>query len=236
MPVLIILLYYVNDLSKLKRYYDQTEFVAQQFVNIIQNISQKRKSKAITQKDIMRAASLAYLTLYPGKTMYRIGTSGSPHELSHAPRINIFYVKGLTGGKASCSWNAVFVGESAYKPIGWGVHLNKDYGDTVHSVRFITDATEPSSIYKNLKINEGEEKVIVEVNLFNASHVMNTNEYVASDKQETLAKKAFKCLLAAPNPLVKNVNNTQGWYFDSVVVFTPKSGLFDPDNPPAVGT
>ena len=65
---------------------------------------------------------------------------------------------------------------------------------------------------------------------------MNANEYVASDKQETLAKKAFKCLLAAPKPLVKNANGINGWYFDSVVVFTPKSGLFDPDNPPAVGT
>ena len=44
MPVLIILLYYIHDLSKLKRYYDQTEFVAQQMANILQNIAKKKWS------------------------------------------------------------------------------------------------------------------------------------------------------------------------------------------------
>ena len=58
MPVLIILLFYINDLSKLKRYYDQTEFVARQMVNILQNISQGRDNKTITQKDLRYAFCL----------------------------------------------------------------------------------------------------------------------------------------------------------------------------------
>ena len=97
MPILIILLFYINDLVRIKRYYSQTEFVAQQFANIIQNISQKRGSSDPTKlkisiPDIKYAASLAFLSMYPGKTMYITGTSGARHELSHAPRLNIFYV------------------------------------------------------------------------------------------------------------------------------------------------
>ena len=85
-PVLIILLFYIHDLSKLKRYHDQTEFVAQQMVNILQNISQNRENKKITINDIKRAASLAFLSVYPGNTMYHTDTrSSKAYELSHQP-------------------------------------------------------------------------------------------------------------------------------------------------------
>ncbi len=236
MPVLIILLFYINDLVRIKRYYSQTEFVAQQFVNIIQNISQKRGASDPTKlkisiNDIKNAASLAFLSLYPGKTMYRIGTSGSRHELSHAPRLNIFYVKGLPGGKASCLWFRRFLGETT--PI-WSLFTGAPSA-AESSVKNLSNVS-PSEIYPTLKIGENEEKIIVEVNLFNALHVMNENEYVESDKQEVLARKAFKCRLVAPKALEKNANGINGWYFDSVIIFTPKPGLFDPDNPPADGT
>ena len=230
MPILIILLFYIHDLIKIKRYYSQTEFVAQQFANIIQNISQKRSNKKITLNDIRHAASLAFLTIYPGTTMYRIGTSGSRHELSHAPRICIFYVKGESGGKVSYKWHQLFLGESIANPKKW-VLYTKPLETKESSVKQLSNVS-PSEIYPTLKIGENEEKIIVEVNLFNALHVMNENEYVESDKQEALAKKAFKCRLVAPRPLEKSVNDTKGWYFPSVVIFTPKPGLFD-ETPPS---
>ena len=234
MPILIILLFYINDLVRIKRYYSQTEFVAQQFVNIIQNISQKRSASDSTKlkisvPDIKYAASLAFLSMYPGKTMYRIGTSGSRHELSHSPRLNIFYVKGLPGGKASCKWNMRLASDPASDPVSWNRAVNSV--DPSHSsVNMPADATTPSDIYPTLKIGENDEKIIVEVNLFNAISTMNENNYVETDKQATLAKKAFNCRLVTPKPLKTGV--TQGWYFSSVVIFTPKPGLFDPDNPP----
>lgn len=236
MPILIILLFYINDLVKIKRYYSQTEFVAQQFANIIQNISQKRGASDPTKlkisiPDIKYAASLAFLSIYPGKTMYTIGTSGASHELSHAPRLNIFYVKGLAGGKAYCKWLLRFLGDNASTPITLSSKSNTA-GEDARSVKVPADATTPSDIYPTLKIGDNDEKIIVEVNLFNASHVMNANNYVETDKQATLANKAFNCRLVTPKPLSKNANSTQGWYFDSVVIFTPKPGLFDPNNPP----
>ena len=86
MPVLIILLFYINDLIRIKRYYLQTEFMAHQFVNIIQNISQKRENKAITLNDMKYASALAWLSLYPGTTMHHTDPrTDRSHELSHYP-------------------------------------------------------------------------------------------------------------------------------------------------------
>ena len=99
MPVLIILLFYIHDLSKMKRYYDQTEFVAQQMVNIIQNIAKKRaeKGELVTIKDVGFAAKAAYLSIYPGKTMYR---KDSTRPFFHVPRIYVYYVESDGNGKA----------------------------------------------------------------------------------------------------------------------------------------
>jgi len=225
MPILIIALFYINDLMRIKRYYAQTEFVAQQMANIIQNISQKREgtNKKINNTDLIYAASLAYLSMYPGTTMYRVG-SKARRTLSHTPRLNIFYIEGLSGGKASCLWGRRLLSDTADKPTSWATREATGGGNAslVYNTKEI-----PSDIYKNLKISENEKKIIVEANIFNANTIMREDEYVESDRQEALAKKAFKCRLIAPKPLAKNVNDIQGWYFTSVVILTPKPGLFD---------
>lgn len=223
MPVLIILLYYVNDLSKLKRYYDQTEFVAQQMVNILQNISQNRTDKKINKNDIKYAASLAHLTIYPGKTMYADGKRGKySHELSHMPFFFIHYVRALSGGKASVLWSYYCFCYSAVDPTGWQVDVNSS---TYCVVKRKTNVA-PKDIYPTLKIDEGDDdKIIIECPLFCRERTMSLNAYAASDNQDTRAKKAFKCMLATPRASYKK--SLFGFYFPSVVIFTPQKGLFD---------
>ncbi len=46
------------------------EFVAQQIASIIQNISQSREDKAIKFVDVRNAMKAAFLTVYPGTSMY----------------------------------------------------------------------------------------------------------------------------------------------------------------------
>ena len=234
MPVLIILLYYINDLSKLKRYYDQTEFVAQQFVNIIQNISQKRAQSATTTEerakllkintnDIKYAASLAHLSIYPGKTMYADRKRGNySHELSHMPYFYIHYVRGLPGGKASVLWSYYCFCFDAVDPTGWNIG---DNGSVYCVVKRKTNVA-PKDIYPTLKISEkDDDKIIIECPLFCRDLTMSVNAYAASDNQDTRAKKAFNCQLATPKASYKE--NLYGFYFPSVVIFTPKKGLFD---------
>ena len=79
MPVLIILLFYINDLVKIKRYFSQTEFVAQQAANMIQNISQNREDKAVKLRDLRRISLLAWLSVYPGNTRFQQGSDQIYH-------------------------------------------------------------------------------------------------------------------------------------------------------------
>lgn len=221
MPVLIILLYYINDLSKLKRYYDQTEFMAQQFVNIIQNISQKRDNKAITLKDMKYASALAWLSLYPGMTMYHTDSrAANAHKLSSYPWIFVYYVKGEPDGKASVIWLRYTFPQKSTKP--QQIYCNFKTVSQYMNGSIVNWGTnvEPSSIYPTLKINEGDAKIIVECHLLADADSMSSNDYNPSDNPETCARKAFRLWSVTP----KTANNAR--YFNSVVIFTPKPGLF----------
>ncbi len=227
MPVLIILLYYINDLSKLKRYYDQTEFLAQQMVNILQNISQNREGdeKKIREPDLKRAASLAFLSMYPGNTMYHTDTrSSKAHELSHQPEFFIHYVKGLPNGKASCMWTCYYWCNTGTSPNGWiGSTYKSNQSSSI--VRWGTGVI-PSAIYPTLKIKEGEIKIIVEITTWCTKAQMSTRDYNASDDNSTCARKAFRFRMVTPK--VQGSAN----YFNSVAIFTPAPCLFDEKTPP----
>ncbi len=153
MPVLIILLYYINDLSKLKRYYDQTEFAAQQMANILQNISQKRTDKKITVNDLKYAVTLASQTIYPGTTMFH---NGICYGLCHRPEFFITYVKGETDGIASCKWVCHL--PSGDKTSPETLKVDKEYKATKGSSLNFLSNVPPFSIHPLLKINSEKEK------------------------------------------------------------------------------
>ncbi len=216
MPVLIILLYYVNDLSKLKRYYEQTEFVAHQMVNILQNISLNKEEK-IKREDFFRAASLAYLSAYPGKTMYYNGAGRYAHDLSHLPKMHIYYVEGVADGKVSGVWGLRRHLTNGKIPTEW------DESDMYSSTSTDTDSQitwgtnlDASIMYPGLKIKKGDKKIIVECVFFCDKNGMSQNNYVASDSQSTCARKAFRLLFVTPK--ARGLAN----YFNSVAIFTPQ--------------
>ncbi len=228
MPVLIILLYYINDLSKLKRYYDQTEFVCQQFVNIIQNLSQNREDKKIKlPEDLKYAGSLAWLSMYPGNTMYYNKTERSAHDLSHSPGFIIYYVKGVSDGKASVIWNQRLYNYNTTIPSAWSYGPISSSDTSSKVVRGSNML--PSTIHPLLKISEGEIKIIVECYIYTGSSRMSIKDYVATDDISAMARKAFKCLLATPHATY--ASNKDGYYFNTVAIFTPQPGLFNEDRP-----
>ena len=92
-PVLILLIYYMHDLFKIQRYYSQTEFVAYQMAQMLQTVSQNRSDKKITLSDLKRVTAAAYLSIYPGTTMF---WQGKGHVFGHFPHPIIYYVKGLS--------------------------------------------------------------------------------------------------------------------------------------------
>ena len=208
MPVLIILLFYVHDLIKIKRYYSQTEFVAQQMANILQNIA---KTRAIKRDDIKHAAALAYLTIYPGTTMYNLQDSGSYHYFFHMPRVYIYYIKGKSDGKASTMWGC-YANTYNIKFASW----RSDVLSSNSSYSVINMGTNiiQSNIYPTLKVEEERSKVIIEVQLAWGSGYANSNgEKVSS------AREAFGLRLVNPKPHATNT------YFPAVVTFIPNSGF-----------
>jgi len=226
MPVLIILLFYINDLMRIKRYYSMTEFMAQQFVNIIQNISQKRENKAITLNDMKYASALSWLSLYPGTTMHHTDPrTDHSHELSHYPWHFIYYIKGLPGGKASVMWLRYTFPQKSIIPRGMYCNSNDTNNYMKGSVINRGTNVEPSSIYPTLKINEGEAKIIVECHLSAYADSMSSSDYNPSDDSNACARKAFRLRLVNP----KSAGGQR--YFNSVVIFTPKPGLFTETRP-----
>jgi len=224
MPVLIILLFYINDLVKLKRYYSQNEFMAQQMANIIQNISQKRGASdptklKITQIDLAYAFALSHQTMYPGTTMYY---SGQGHGSFHLPLANIYYVKGTDDGKASCIWRAgVWTSSNSVISPKTLCHDATHAGVNNSIVKYKSNVS-PEEIYPQLKTNSGDEKIIIELfSQWRASFKDNSG-----NKKNSL-KEALGLYIATP----KHIGTNPSSFFNTVVIFTPKPGLFDDEGP-----
>ena len=207
-PILVILLFYAYDLTKLYRVNAKLEFVNHQFINVVQN---KEAGGKVTKKDIMNALALAYQIVFPGKTLY------SGFRKAYSAYTMIYYVKGEAGGKASCKWVLHITPNTATSP-NMITALAKS-GASYSTVTWGTNVV-PSTIYPTLTIFEGQEQIIVENMLY-----WNYGFSDASNFAPRTAKEAFGFYLL--NPKVKGTQ----MFFNSVLIFTPKPGLFDETGP-----
>lgn len=230
MPILIILLFYIHDLVRLKRLHSQTEFIAQQIANILQNISQKREGtdRKITCNDIRYAASLAYLSIFPGTTEFLSKPATS--DLGYRPFGFIFCVRGNTNSTASVLRAKKF--HMAYHKELTPNTVSVEADLLIRTNVKLLSNVNPSEIYPSLKINPSETKIIIEC----ASFYYQAKGYYFTDgraQSDVSPAQAFGLKLFKLNPPITRdgcVNNNV--FFHSTVIFTPKSGLFD-ETPPA---
>ncbi len=218
MPILIILLFYINDLVRIKRYYSQTEFVGQQIANILQNISQNRTDKKIKSTDLKYAMALANQTMFPGKTMFKEG-SGRP--LVYTPWIFVYFIaQGNTNGTASEIWHKAMYSLHTQTPSG--ITCTTGYTDRT-SVGHSKTNVDPSQIHPSLKIGQ-DPKIIIESAIYFDYGSGNPYDYTPSG-QKVYAKQAMGLHLTKPKL-------RSYCFFNSVVIFTPKPGLFS-ETPPS---
>jgi hypothetical protein len=190
---------------------ERMEFVAHLMVNMLQNVSQGRPNKRITAIDIKYSISAAYLAVYQGTTMWPIALHRFP--LGHVPFVVICCVKGLANEKASVMWYKSYYSVDYYPctptKMGGGSSPSTTLDRTL-----VTNATDvdPSIIYPGLKIKEGEIKIIVDCSIF------------VSYSQHSL-KETLGFLILNPTCSRRDV------MFNTVVIFTPKSNLFN-ETPP----
>jgi Flp pilus assembly protein TadG len=221
-PVFVAIIYYMHDLPKLAHVKKRMEFVAHEMVNILQNISQGRDNKKITLNDIRYAVSATYLSFYPGLTQYT--TSPNTNIFGHARHGHVVCVKGLANGNADILWRVRFHGaENSPSPLTLTASEGT-WGSSIYQPSSANIA--PSVIYPSLQIREGEIKILVECG-FHYHAVRDywryyfTNGRYCADVSDTSAF-GFLILQNLPGDGTKN----DGTYFNSVVIFKPKSGLF----------
>jgi hypothetical protein len=207
--------------------YAQTEFTAHCIANILQNMSQNRSNKRITLKDVKYAILLGSLIRYPGKTLYCFPNT-SYHIYGHFAARFVHCIKGLGNGEASVLWRVMYTPQRNMTPedsISFGTRGN--HGDTMVPY---TKKARSSVIYKDLKINKDEIKILVECY---SLYIADNNYYFSDGRKcsDVSPREAFGFFVLRPTACAAGFSATQKPYFTSVVIFTPKPGLFN-ENPP----
>lgn len=224
MPILIITIYYINDLATLQRWHSQTQFVAYQMAQMIQTISQNRSSKAITADDLRNIVGAAYLSIYPGTTMFTENNAKrSASFFGHNPLGYIYYVKGNDDGTASVVWGRRFHIASYQMTSPSKMSVDTYLGRS--NVKNLQNAA-PSEIYPSLTMKPGDKKIIVECCI----HYSQSGSYYFTDGRATAnvsPSKAFGLyLLSLTPPKTRNNNDNDAIYFSSAVIFSPNPYLF----------
>jgi hypothetical protein len=210
-PILLTFMWYIHDISKMARMREKMKFVGHEMAGIFQNISQNRENKRITSDDIKRAVAAAYLSVYPGKTMYTTSYCTTP--LGYASQGYLYCVKGLENEKASAVWCVRWHSANESSSPGAITLIWRDSRSIVN----MSSNVDPSEIYPDLRIRKGEIKILIEV----AFHY-----YFAPDSTYGFTDSR-KCSKVAPKTAFGFfVLNPPGKYFNTVVIFTPKPGLF----------
>ena len=168
--------------------------------------------------------SAAYLTIFPGTTQFT--TSAGTADYGYTPMIWIYYVKGLSNSTASVIWaQRYYTADSGYDPS----LVNRDEDMSRTTVRNLKNVAS-SDIYPTLTIKENEVKIIIECSLH---YPTNGKNYKFSDGRycNKIPQKTAFGFYVYPLPFPQTVDNNKSIFFHSVVIFSPRPGLFSETEP-----
>ena len=227
-PVLIILLLGLHDVFVVSHMQDQSRLVAHEIASMLQNVSQGREDKKITLDDFKRVVCAAYLTMYPGTTMYSTRSGGRYHKFAHYPQPYVSYVKSDSSGKASMLWQlGVSPAENIGDPISCS-YYRLTYNIGRLAVKFGKNQA-PENIYSGLKMDPNEVKILVDCNMF-----LECNSGGAKFSDGTVPTLKNSCGLRLINPPYTQ-KGAATHLFHSVSIFTPRRGIFDDSGMPLSG-
>jgi hypothetical protein len=147
----------------------------------------------------------------------------------------IYYVKKLDG-KCKVMWNGYFASsidatkgneDISSEPLAnYNVSADKSYSSLMKDTSFNLNQeyTNPAGIHPDLKMENGEVKIILQMSFYAHSnyYVGGTSEYNAV----TNSKKLFNFFL-----LPIKVENGNNLFFRNTIIFSPNRGLFDDNKP-----
>jgi hypothetical protein len=176
-------------------------------VNILQNTTHR-----ITKTDIGKSAAAAYLTIYPGKSMYSIQAGNQKTLYGNSPVADIYCIKKVNG-KNTILWKLVIDGINAL-----GAPLE------------VYQRSNPTSIVginlDDIDLEQGKIKIL-----------LHCYRYFFADGGRCLIdgrslfditpRESFGFWMLNPKEWDRDSNDKGGCFFPVIVVFTPKQGLFD---------
>ena len=195
--------------------------MAEIMINVIQNISQNRVDRRITQRDLNYARYIAGQTYFPGLSQYAVNEG---YQMGICPVFFIYCVKGTDHNKCKVIWS--MDGHSTTESPD-DIKLGSFSGTSSWSlVNSPNGELNSPDVYKSLEIEKGEVKILLEF------HINALPSYKFWDGTSLFSiplPKRFGLFLISPKSC-RNSRNIYS-YFNSVVIFNPKPGLFS-ETPP----
>jgi hypothetical protein len=193
---------YGHDIFKLARIKERMEFCAHEMINMLQNAS---NGQSITKQHYIHSVYAAFLSYYGGGTSQYDGNC-FPHPV-------LFCIKGMGGGQAKILW---IMHPCWYRPPDKynNPTIRNAASDRTHKIEFslikqdLNTIVNETDIWPSLHIEEGKIKMILEVELFSQT----------ADHANFIKNLGFFILRPKPSCPYS--------FFNTVVIFTPKPGLF----------
>ncbi|MDR2781189.1 MAG: hypothetical protein LBB21_01870 [Holosporaceae bacterium] len=208
----------MHDLFKLYRIRKRVEFCGYEMVNMLQSVSNGRP---ITKDQYIRTVYSAFLSYFGGGTLQYSNDGYADRRNYYCfPHPVLFFIKGLGGGKAKILW---IIHPMWYKPPNNydKPTIRYEVSDITHKTCFslvqtnLNTSVDVASIWPTLHIADGEVKMILEVELFVSVSVVYHANFV-----KKLCFLTFQLKPICPYS-----------YFNTIIVFTPKPGLFSENAP-----
>ena len=211
-PILMIIACAMHDFDKYARIQKQMEFIAHEMVNMLQTVSQ---GQPITGDHYARSIYAAFLAYFGGGIRQYKSDDGHAENQNYYcfPHPVLFCVVGLGNGKAKIAW---LMHPMWYKlPNDYNEpYVRYQASDKTHKTfslikTSIDTETNAIDIWPSLHIEKDQVKMILEVELF------------FSEPHQQNFLKNLKFLLFRPKL------SAECSFFNTIVVFTPKPGLFN---------
>jgi hypothetical protein len=182
---------------------------------MLQNVSAKRDNKKVTNRDFARILCVSFLP-YFGGGVNQYDNAFNSSMLAPTGVASLYCVRGTGTNRAKIVWQ--YVSNATGDPRTRG--LDKNHMASWHCIVIKSIGVEYDSekIYSKLKINTGEMKMILNVNLC-ASWM----------KKATHKEREFPSTwgLFFLNPKAESFGSSTGGWFHKIVIFTPKPELFN---------
>ena len=186
-PVLVSILYFILDGPGLRLYQLKLKNTAHFAVNLLQNLTDQREDKFINVNDLKRVTLSAFSNIYRSSLMLK-DSRKKGYPLGHYGHIYVWCIFGNEDGTASVKW-VWASGAPGVTPTGCSSSIFKESSNELNNsiIKFGKSVT-PTYIYKDLVINPGEIKIILEVSLIvhvSAINSSSSNSTSGEDNEES---------------------------------------------------